>query len=120
MATKVIVQDVSALASYATNIQKIKTELESSSSDLFRLFELVKADITSLTVLTNIQKKNWMDPQFDALRLRIEQCINAVNSTSLLLRETSLMVSTQLGEIDQSIIYINNAQTLEITNALIK
>lgn len=107
MATKVIVQDVSALASYATNIQKIKTELESSSSDLFRLFELVKADITSLTVLTNIQKKNWMDPQFDALRLRIEQCINAVNSTSLLLRETSLTVSTQLGEIDQSIIYVN-------------
>lgn len=33
--------------------------------------------------------------------------MNAVNSTSLLLRETSLTVSTQLGEIDKSIVYIN-------------
>lgn len=107
MATKVIVQDVSALASYAANIQKIKTDLELNSSDLFKVFELVRADIASLIVLTNTQKKNWMDPQFEALQLRIEQCINVVNSTSLLLRETSLTVSTQLGEIEQSLVYVN-------------
>lgn len=71
------------------------------------MFELVRANIATLSALTNTQKKNWMDPQFDALQMCIEQCINAVNSTSLLLRETSLTVSTQLGEIDQSIIYIN-------------
>ncbi len=107
MATKVIVQDVSALASYAAAIQKIKTDLESCSAALLTIFEHVRADIASLTVLTDAQKKNWMDPQFDALQLRIEQCINAVNSTSLLLRETSLTVSTQLSEIEQSIEYIN-------------
>lgn len=107
MATKVIVQDVSALASYASNIKKLKSDLELNSSDLYKMFELVRANIATLSALTNTQKKNWMDPQFDALQMRIEQCINAVNSASLLLRETSLMVSTQLGEIDQSIIYIN-------------
>ena len=107
MATKVIVQDVSALASYASNIKKLKSDLELNSSDLYKMFELVRANITTLSALTNTQKKNWMDPQFDALQMRIEQCINVVNSTSLLLRENSLTVSTQLCEIDQSIIYIN-------------
>ena len=107
MATKVIVHDVSALASYAGNIKKLKSDLELNSSDLYKMFELVRANIATLSALTNTQKKNWMDPQFDALQMRIEQCINAVNSISLLLRENSLTVSTQLCEIDQSIIYIN-------------
>ena len=107
MATKVIVQDVSALASYAGNIEKIKSDLELYSSDLFKMFELVRANIATLAALTNTQKKNWMDPQFDALQMRIEQCINGVNSTSLLLKETSLTVNTQLAEIEQSILYVN-------------
>lgn len=107
MVTKVIVQDVSALASYAGNIQKLKSDLELNSSDLLKMFELVRANIATLTALTNTQKKNWMDPQFDTLRIRIEQCINAVNSTSLLLKETSLTVNAQLAEIEQSILYVN-------------
>lgn len=107
MATKVIVQDVSALASYAGNIKKLKLDLELNSSDLYKMFELVRANINTLTALTNTQKKNWMDPQFDALQMRVEQCINAVNSTSLLLKETSMTVNTQLAEIEQSILYVN-------------
>ena len=70
MATKVIVQDVSALASYAANIQKIKTDLELNSSDLFKVFELVRADIASLIVLTNTQKKTgWI------LSLKLYNCV---------------------------------------------
>ena len=107
MATKVIVQDVSALASYAGNIKKLKSDLELNSSDLYKMFELVRANIATLSALTNTQKKNWMDPQFDALQMRIEQCINAVNSTSLLLKETSMTVNIQLAEIEQSILYVH-------------
>ena len=107
MATKVIVQDVYALANYADNIKKIKSDLELNSSDLFKMFELVSANLATLTALTNTQKKNWMDPQFDALQMRIEQCINAVNSTGLLVKETSLTLNTQLAEIEKSILYVN-------------
>ena len=107
MATKVIVQDVYALASYADNIKKLKSDLELNSSTLLKMFELVSANIATLTALTNTQKKNWMDPQFDALQMRVEQCINAVNSTSLLLKETSLTLNTQLAEMEKSILYVN-------------
>lgn len=107
MATKVVVHDVSALVSYAGNIQKLKSDLELNSFELVEMFDLVRANIATLMALTNAQKNNWMDPQFDTLQVRIEQCINAVNSTSLLLRETSLTVNTQLTEIEQSILYVN-------------
>lgn len=107
MATKVIVQNVYALANYADNIKKLKSDLELNSSDLFKMFELVSANLATLTALTNTQKKNWMDPQFDALQMRIEQCINAVNSTSLLVKEASLTLNTQLAEIEKSILYVN-------------
>lgn len=107
MAAKVIVQDVYTLASYADNIKKLKSDLELNSSNLLKMFELVTSNIATLMALSNTQKKNWMDPQFDALQMRIAQCINAVNSTSLLLKETSLTLNTQLAEIEKSILYIN-------------
>ena len=73
MATKVIVQDVSALARYAGNIKKLKSDLDLNSSVLCKMFELVRANIATLSALTNTQKKKWMDPPSDALQMRIEQ-----------------------------------------------
>lgn len=107
MAKKIIVLDVQNLSMYSTSIQTMKNELEQYISELFMLFESVRSNIATLTTLTHNQKKNWMDPQFDFLQLQIEQCINAVNATSYLLREISLTVSTKLSEIEQSIAYIN-------------
>ncbi len=107
MAKKIIVLDVQNLLMYSASIQTMRNELEQYVSELFVLFESVRANIATLTTLTYNQKKNWMDPQFDLLQLQIEQCIYAVNSTSFLLQETSLTVSTKLSEIEQSIAYIN-------------
>ena len=107
MATKVNVQDVSALINYAANIQNLKTELGHTSADLFSMFNCIRFNIASMTTMTKNQKNNWRDPQYEILCTKIQEYINAVNSTTLLLKETSLTINTQLDEIQQSIGYVN-------------
>lgn len=107
MAAKVIVRDVSALANYAVCIQNLKAELEYCSTELISIFDNVKSNIAMLTVLTENQKDNWMDPQYDALCYKIQKCVDTMNSTAELLKGTFATISTQLDGIQQSIGYIN-------------
>ena len=53
----------------------LKSDLELNSSYLYKMFELIRANIAILSVLTNTQKKNGMDLQFDTLKMRIEQYV---------------------------------------------